>query len=590
MALDLNNLTIPQLSGMTLPELVALLLDAAGTETFVAHPRGRQAIGVNQPPHGGNDYPFVNPSANVQQILGDFYLSYEDDTCNFVLPFSVAWMYGFGALNVTPIPGMPDPTSDYDILVTDANGATVFDSTTCVSFKSSDWPSTGTARLRILEWQTETAVCRCTTYLTWTQEEIDQGIAHGHPNYLVPDNGELDPRTLNRVPARLKQLVVAGNTFNAMDVLLVSGYNVVISEAVAADDYSDVGLTAADFATETATKSVIVGTRRTSKIQIKAEPGDGLGTYDDCTELYDPAPPIKQINGASPDDAGNLILDAEGCLRSQRPVYLESELPERLYHYYSSDLVTDPYPVQGITDTADERYAAALELHNDCGPCCDCDYFIRTYQGLKRQWNLWKTLAEEAEDIRDLYVENRDIWLAQKTCREANPVRLVLISEPGCKVAGGAIFCNTSGACIIPLTLRFTFRTYQNGVLSGSVVTQCSDTTIEGSAHKRTGEEAYTLRGTFPAYEAGFDYADPQDTSRVSFRMCFPDCSSADNVEMVVTAHYESDDVEEITPDAWMLAAWAAAGLPSIPMHAQLASKLIPLDSRDPFCAQCICN
>ena len=95
----------------------------------------RQPIGVNQPPSGGTNYPFVRPSEDIQYLLGDVYLSYPDDSYTYEYPLRIEWLYGFGTAPVTPPAGYPTPTHTHDVIIKDANDVTVFDSTLADSYR-----------------------------------------------------------------------------------------------------------------------------------------------------------------------------------------------------------------------------------------------------------------------------------------------------------------------------------------------------------------------------------------------------------------------------------------------------------------------
>ena len=111
--------------------------------------RGRQPIGVNQPPNSGTNYPFVRPSPDVQHLLGDFYLSYKETTTCYAYPFNVTWLYGFGDEEPAS-PSGKTPTHDHDIEIKDDNGVIVFDSSVNdVTYREFLWGD----RFLIVEWQ-----------------------------------------------------------------------------------------------------------------------------------------------------------------------------------------------------------------------------------------------------------------------------------------------------------------------------------------------------------------------------------------------------------------------------------------------------
>ena len=54
--------------------------------------QNRLAVGFNQPPGSGDLYPFVAPSSDITQLLGDLFVSFDDVEDEFVYPLKVAWM------------------------------------------------------------------------------------------------------------------------------------------------------------------------------------------------------------------------------------------------------------------------------------------------------------------------------------------------------------------------------------------------------------------------------------------------------------------------------------------------------------------
>ena len=75
----------------------------------MSNPRGRQSIGVNQPPSGGSNYPFTQPSDDIKELLGDFFVSFDDIDEEIVYPLRVVWLYGFGDVSVSAPPEYSRP-------------------------------------------------------------------------------------------------------------------------------------------------------------------------------------------------------------------------------------------------------------------------------------------------------------------------------------------------------------------------------------------------------------------------------------------------------------------------------------------------
>jgi len=543
----------------------------------VAHPLGRVPTSINQPPGGGNRYPFVEPSSDVQYLLSDLYLSYDDPRCQLAQPFHVFWLRG--------LDDVADPADEHthDMVLKDANDAVVADTRgEGVTFQSRAW---GT-RLKILEWVdwTNRWVLRVVYHTAWQQEDIDDGLSVEYDHEIFPTNGRLDPRTILRRNPSVTSLIVGDTVLRYDDVELHSGYNCTVRERTVADEYIDVTDLANELADVYATKRLVTGERVINQIGISAEAGDGIGQVPGCDEVV---PVVKNFGDVEPDDAGNINIDVEGCLRSKRPAYLAQSTPRR-FNFLKAGL------------TAEEAMSA-LEIKNDCLACCECDYYVRTYKGLKRQWNLHQAIADTLNDTRDAFNRNKARWLAEKTCREGDPFTVLFLPEYECKAAGGAIYCNVTGCCIVPLTLRFTFQTYRNqeGVILGG---DCRRTRVQGSPH-RTGEEEYSFSGEWPVFEATFDYANPGDTSRVAFRVCVPECTE-DQVAMLftVTAHYPDelitqDENEEClvpvieTPDHLDLL-WEAStlGQPTWPIRAMKQAPLIPMNPTNAYCDMCTCE
>jgi hypothetical protein len=553
----------------------------------VTHPKGRQPIGVNQPPYGGTDYPFVNPSSDVQYLLGDLYLSYEDDNCEFTYPFKISRLYGFDDA------GTPGPANDHDIIIKDADGVTVFDSTAATAeYAERSWAS----RLLIIEWviratydsggnrspSTGSAICRVTKHTEWSPEDS----ASTYSADFAPANGDLDARAYNKLPLRVRSILVGTTRIEGDNLQLESGNNVAI--AVEPDALE---LTFDEIGGGTI-GSRIDGGRFVNPVVIQAEPGDGLGRATAC-EGADPI--VRLINGIGPDPCGNVSVDLGGCYRASPPVFRG---PGSLYSVSMEATEAEYYSPSAFSWAGDPSATqinskASLQLTNRCGPCCDCDYFVRTYKGLDRQWDRWAAISDQTEDARDLYKLNIARWLAQKECRESRPLRLVTVPEPQCKLAVGASFCNVTTCCLIPFQLRVTFEVFDPDGSPSTIdfsTVVCNQTTIEGSQFTE-GREKYEVAGSWPVYDIYYDYADARSTSLVSFRVCIPNCTNH-TVKITLTAHASNPaDCENIplttvtVPDE-ILALW-----PTTPHNQTLAltTKVVPLSDAKRTSEVCEC-
>ena len=549
-----------------------------------ADPRGRQPIGLNQPPGGGTNYPFVKPSADIQYLLADLFVSFDDIDEEVVYPLRVAWLYGFGTNVVGVIPGYPTPANTRDILIVDANDKVIFDSTLAETFTQSAWDG----RLSVNEWTNSDAVCRTVTHTAWTAADLNDSLDQTYDDYIEPSNGELIGDTWFELPKRVTSLQVGLTDISQTRVVLSEGYNMSLEYLTGSLAPS---LTLPSF---NATKKLAVGTRVKNRISLKAEPGAGLGVFPSCVDVEQY---VRTINSNQSNDYQNFTYRGDGCIRTQRPVGL-TQLDPREFEYASF----------ALTQTA---AASAIEVLNDCTNCCECEYFARTYQGLKRQWFLHQDMAERGEAIRDNYAENRDRWLVQKAIREADSLRLRVSMDGNCKASWGLAHCNASKCCISGITVHLTWLYYLNGILQApsSSGFDCNRTKLDGSA-QCDGPESVVLEtdGTGRHSYAFWDYSDPQTVTTLQGRHCFPDCASVDpealKVQLHATIYWESSGLNPATDldcdypvleeddfSADVLATWAELGI-AVPTEGR-AQKITPLTSVsdvNPFCERCACT
>ena len=552
---------------------------------------GRQRIGVDQPPSGGSNYPFIKPSTDIESLLGDFYLSYKDDKCEFAYPFRIDWFYGFGSNPVTPPSGYPVPAHTYDIVVKDANDETVFDSTTATTFETYEWGE----RLLIIEWvdaATET-ICRCTKFLNWGSYSVDY---QDYDDYIVPAlvppgntyGGVLNPRTFNKLPLRVSKIKI-GVTELTGNVTFEEGYNV--SLVVEPDDFTvdDIDIDIADFIADNT--QLTEALRLNHRVELNASAGEGTGVFPGCE---DTDPTVAVLSGAKANSFGNITLDTGvGCIRNQRPVGLTSTYP-REFQYAS--FVLPP-----------AKAASAIEILNDCSACCECDYFARTYQGLKRQWFGYKDIAQGGFSARDQHYENIQRWHAEKNRRENDPFRLAVVTKPDCCLQIAATYGNTSPCCLVGYHLRFTVFLLNAVEDSQIFLDNCFDAEIEGSEHCN-GPVSYSLPGGLStdkraaAFDAPFSYLSGQDTARVAFKLKVQNCDESLQVWFRTDAYWPTSLVEPNTgkacnypivsvpievEDVWNE---SGLGIPADDIRYSKESIERNLNSTSAFCNNCGCE
>lgn len=548
-----------------------------------ANPRGRQPIGVEQPPGSGTNYPFVQPSSDIQYLLGDLFVSFDDLADEFEFPLKVVWMYGFGANAVAPPAGRPAPTHSQDIIVADVNDVVVFDSTTAGTFTTDAWDS----RLLILEWTTNNKILRCVQHTAWTQADIDAGLDKTYDDYIEPISGVLQADTWFKMPKRVTSLTVGLSSVETTDVVTFNeGYNIRLSSEV--QEFTNL------ISNFTNVKPLTPGRRVSRPVLVSAEAGAGLGVFPGCGEQE---LEIKTVNRISGNTYRNFTYDSEGCIRSQRPVGLVSSDPREFA--YASTVLS---PTQA---------AAAIETLNDCQNCCDCTYFAQTYQGIKRQWFLYKEVAGAAEETRDLFQLNIDRWEVQKAIRESDTVRVNMSMDGNCKVNWGLAHCNASRCCIYNVNATITFLYYLNGIQVTPAFAgySCDKAEIDGSAECNGAEPVVLdLNPTGLYAQVEWDYQDPQTVTTVRDRFCFPDCKSVDTDALKVQMHvvmswensstdpasgldctYQLLDASDYPVD--VLAAWTALGedVPAFGRSQQI-TPLRAVSKDNPFCEACDCS
>lgn len=446
---------------------------------------GRESIAVDQPP-AGSYFPFQPyPADNLELLVADFYLEYDDESCNFSRPFHVTALWGFGEINNSP-PASYTPVHDYEILVEDDNGLTVFDSRNATSLYTDDWDG----RLTTVEWRSSTAVGRLVFHTAWGPD--DEVINF---KKWIETDAKLDDRALLRLPSRVRSIRVGATTISGDSLSLEEGYN--FSMSIQEQDLVD-------------------GGRFVTPILMRAESGDGVGRFPGCEEV---STAIRTINNIGGDNTGNFRIETEGrrdselsCLRIYQPSAITSTSPRQA-------------SVTGAT----------LELANDCAPCCDCEDFVSVYKALSSIWNNYKEMGQDAEEARDQHAANIDRWNEQKECREAKAGRLVTVGGNGCQITVASMMCNVCDDCQVDIRLRFTFETFRGGSPT-SLPISLQDLTIEGSSTdgEIPGSASSVSSNVFDVF---IDYANPGSPSIARFRANFTGCQAGDAVRIHFSGH-----------------------------------------------------
>jgi len=474
---------------------------------------GRKGIGVTQP-ISGTDFPLVEPSEDVRYLLADFQLNYEDPAdydaaiAAFTPPFRVAWMYGFGCKPST-VPGdnssssmslgsesvvtfPPSPVHDVDIVVFDADDRVVFDSTTADTFTSRDWGP----RLHIFTWSTGGLTCRLVRHTKWSRDRHPR--PRNYPIAFLPENATLDARTIARAPRRIKSLRVVLDQFTLEDTIeLTGGYNMTL----------------------VANTPVTVGRRHVSRIEFKAIPGDGLGTYPGC----DPAPLyVRAINGQRPTATGHFYMAAAGCYFLRQPTLVidETTVPSATRAPYA--IVEDlPDELAGTTiDAAGwpaSKYYGQLQLGNNCTPCCDCDDYVATAAYMNELGNTYAALGADAAKAGQRYRDAHARWETVRNCVLTHPLQIILRPQYAPFLDVAVQFNNVGSVCLHNVTVRVTLSTVPEGGVGIQVTgyTFISGPTLDVDAAR------YVMGGEWPEFTATWDSVPPGTSVNARFRLVF---------------------------------------------------------------------
>jgi len=483
--------------------------ESASCTDDVDNSLGRQSIAVNQPGAGGDNYPLVG-SSDIDQLLADAYLSFTDIPCSFVRPFQVLWLYGFGCgkADKNDIDAVA-PVHDYDVLIVDSSSEVVFDSREADSFVYSLWGD----RLRVLQWTNTVtdSVLRLVQHIAWNEDETPRN----WPVFFYPKNGRLDDRVSERLLPRLRSLRVDLGDKLQSRLSLRNGFNTTMA---------------------TVEPEIADGDRLTTTISIGAAPGSGKGKFGPaCGEETTDVPGIlRLVNNTQGDESGNFLFDAGGCYRVERPIL---------------EVLSD----NGIRRVQVRNHS--LQISNDCGPCCECDDFINTYEGIRRLRDRYADLYSRASAVRELYAQNRQRFIDSAACRAADPLRVIV--RPLCpdEVAVAVGFCNNTDQClrnlIIPISFEFNGAESLGGCNVATEYTGTGEPGISCNSTFRAGNreenptqgnsdgslDFYQLGGRYPHFYAAWEQVDPGGLAQVTFRLNFPGSQPGDQAEVSVDAY-----------------------------------------------------
>ncbi len=476
---------------------------------------GRTPIGIAQ--SRGYNYPLIQPSADIQHLVADFYFQYRVPE-DIVEPVSIAWLYGLGTISNLKPEWAPDPVHNADILLRDSAGNDLFDST-----KGTYLARIWTPRLFIHQWITDTAICRMVAHTQWPPEPLEP-TPRTYTVHIVPQDGRIDPRTVVRVTRYVTRLIVHGETVDG-DVVLQGGYNTVVGPEATQLRGATSRQALPQIGTFPGDTTGRVGRRQ--RVAVSAVPGSGMGRqpYPGVAES-----PLLRINGVGPDANGNFRLEATGCYWLAQPTELIVE--------------TEPRQVQ--------LFPSELALRADCPPCCDCPEFVEVKLAIDSQWAEWMEHGANAEAVRDMYVDNRERWLEQKACREANPQRLDIVLRGNDNVAVTYAFCHTADECAGPLSVFFEFRGYRvatSGITQGYEpdITLVPSHTMKNEGSYSNTLHRYTPSGGLPELTAHWEFLDAHKTAKLHLAFIVCNADDGDTIRVRATPTFRGETLPTVT-------------------------------------------
>jgi len=453
--------------------------------------RGRAGIGVIQP-QSGLDYPLVAPSDDIQYLIADLHIAY-DDVGEYepaflpaAHPLRIKYLYGAGCIENTPSAGFPAAANAVDIVIVDANNRVILDTTTqTTQFNAQAW----SADYRICEWKTLRAVCRLVLYTTWPDNDsgrIDDDTQRNYNKFLTPVNAQLDERAVYKMPRRLLTMRVKnGQTVSPRysgKFTFTNGYSTEINAAAPE------------------TKNF----RNITEVTFDAVAGTGRGRYGACDDGEEV--PITKINGLAGDN-GNFRLSGTDCLWVRRPTTVG---------------VGPPYPVNAST-TAQQQIGA------DCDPCCGCDEYVDAAKYLNETSYRYKLIGQRAEKVRTEHENNIARWRDQRACSVQRPLRLMMVAQRCPYIDVVMMLCNPCETCLDPARLTLSLniagdfvpaKPEQQTPINIRPTLECGYTTLYAPGI-RGGAVTIAVSGDGLQYSAVFPQLKAGDSAYVQFRLKF---------------------------------------------------------------------
>lgn len=415
---------------------------------------GRQ-LSVDQ--RTGTHYPFIQPTDDIQFLVGDVCLVYADPECGLTPPFRIKQLTGLGPAEGTPT-----------VQIVDAEDEIVFDSDDAILSDVTWAPDK-----RILEWANvdDRTVCRLVVFTQWSPRQPE----YEWPDDFQPVSAVLDPRVLVRRPESVVELIVetADGDFSIKDdtqPIFAPGYNMVITPSA---------------------NTVVDGGERGASFTFECIPGAGLGKYPGCA----PEELVRRLNGVGPSVTGDLAFIAEQC--------------------YRTELVVDT-----IGEDTVSVVPGTVRISTGCTPCATCDQFKAVYEAIRRMRIKFDSIRLRQENAMEQQSANVGRWNTSISCRQATALRLTVAAMPGCRVAVGAALCNTSKEKLQDVSLRITPRGAEGlfpCLVCRSVIRRGNNDVDSPIGPNQWLPYTMTVDGA--SYIAHFDCIDPGSQGQIAFQL-----------------------------------------------------------------------
>lgn len=468
-----------------------------GCPDFILSPFGRRGIGVVQP-ESGIDYPFVDPSDDIRELVANVTLildcDNDEDWIKFQKPpFRILFVSGLGCCARFEEEGGGRP----NIVIVNRDNEEVFNATDeddaylPALTSTPQYTLTTTTDYRYFTWFSKWSYCKLVAYNSWPETAEDKR------NYyfnLSPTRATLDGRAVTVRPRSVKKLFLRWpatqcepaqrvdlfEEFGSTNIKFKSGYNVAL---------------------ETARQRNILGVN--TEITISATGGSGLGKYNNCsgTEnftsiVYDsrndveqpepidpPPPPIVSLNGVTTTRGDSLLL-LKDCLWLKKPITIDCDRlipPPEEPAPVDPCAPPEPEEEQDITQfpciededgnrtkiarLADPALAGHAKIGGDCVPCCECKDYTETALVMNAYASQYNLIGQRATNVKDIHEQNVQKWRDVQSCSLNNPLRLLLVAQRCPYMDVVMLVCNPcSDACLKVKQLTLTLTNPANAV------------------------------------------------------------------------------------------------------------------------------